>query len=567
LAPKQVGAFGLAAALFLTSLLAARLFVTNPLSVSELGAPSPTPTELGSSARPTATSSPTATITATPPPPTPTAQQSGTVVLDQSNTTAYLLPEGCLIHPLRLAAREGELFAVDSGMLKRISLGTRISCEPIPGPVDGVEGAVVQELGDLAVAGDEASLLLLDRAGNVFRYFPESEDWQVERLAHAPEASSRQYLASIAAYEDGFYLLDINVGQIWHHAEGTAEVLVSGGDFRESADLAVGEGIYVSSPVGYGGPLRLYKLDRDTLEQDAVFSAAANLPEPVLLFLETQEGGYLHVLDLEGHHLRLLRPESGATVREYAFADEEITVGAVSTEVGKLYLASSGAIYVYPQDPEGPGEWTASAVVPEDVGELPPHDPRVLRALPPLAMPLEDTVISELSFRLPGAPRAYRYGVHEGVDFYWAAGAAVTSTTPVLSVAGGEVIRADVEYEPPTLSEMEDLLARAAALSHTSEDILDVLRGRQIWVDHGAGLVSRYCHLSAIAEGLHAGDIVEQGQRIGYVGNSGTPASYYDEGSEMHLHLEIRIGEGYLGQYLRPVEVKRWLRQALGAVP
>jgi murein DD-endopeptidase MepM/ murein hydrolase activator NlpD len=49
---------------------------------------------------------------------------------------------------------------------------------------------------------------------------------------------------------------------------------------------------------------------------------------------------------------------------------------------------------------------------------------------------------------------------------------------------------------------------------------------------------------------------------IGYVGNSGTPASYYDQGSEIHLHLEIRIGQGYLGQYLRPIEVKRWLQQA-----
>jgi murein DD-endopeptidase MepM/ murein hydrolase activator NlpD len=567
LAPKQVGAFALAAALFLTSLLTARLFVANPLPLTAASAASPTSTHVESVDRPTATQSPTATSTSTPPPPTPTAQLRGTVVLDQSNATAYLLPAGCLIHPLRIAVQESDIFALDSGVLKRIRLGARISCEPIPQPDGGVDGVVVQELGDFAPAGDGESLLLLDRAGNVFRYFPESEDWRVERLAHAPQASSRQYLVSISAYQGEYHLLDTNVGQIWRHAEGTAEVLISDEDLRESADLAVGENIYVLSPEGYGGPLGLHKLDGDTLVQDSSFSPPADLADPSLLFLEPREGGHLRVVDLEGRRVRLLRPENGELVREYVFANEEIDVLAVSAEANKLYLASSGTIYVYPREPTGPGEWTAPAAAPEEVGVLPPHDLRVPHALPSLTMPLEGTVISELSFRLPGAPRAYRYGVHEGIDFYWAAGAPVTSTTPVLSVAAGVVIRADVEYDPPTLSDMEDMLARAAALSHTPADILDVLRGRQVWIDHGGGLVSRYCHLSAIAADLQPGDLVEQGQMVAYVGNSGTPASYYDEGSEMHLHLEIRIGEGYLGQYLRPPEVKRWVHQALGAVP
>jgi len=29
----------------------------------------------------------------------------------------------------------------------------------------------------------------------------------------------------------------------------------------------------------------------------------------------------------------------------------------------------------------------------------------------------------------------------------------------------------------------------------------------------------------------------------------------------VHLHLEVRLGDGYLGQYLRPSEVKEWLAQ------
>ncbi|HEM61058.1 MAG TPA: hypothetical protein ENO24_02110, partial [Chloroflexi bacterium] len=225
--PRQVGAFALAAFLFLGSVVTARLMVANPLRVSKLGAASPTETETRPAAPPTATSTPTAVSTATPPPPTPTIQSSGTVRLDQSNATAYPLPEDCLIHPTRLAARGGHLFALDSGQLKRISLGTPMSCDPLPRPQAGVDGVVVQELGDFALAGDSDSLLLLDRAGNVFRYFLETEQWRVERLSHAPEASSRQHLVSVSAYHDGFYLLDTNVGQVWRHADGAAEVLAS----------------------------------------------------------------------------------------------------------------------------------------------------------------------------------------------------------------------------------------------------------------------------------------------------------------------------------------------------
>ena len=565
MAPRQVGAFALAAVLFLTSLLTARLIVANPLSLSALNNASPTPTQAVSVDQPTATPVPAAVSTSTPPPPTPTVQQRGTVLLDQSNTTAYPLPEGCLIHPLRLAMQGIDLYALDSGQLKKITLGSRVACQPITAPARGVDGTMVQELGDFALAGDGSSLLILDRAGNVFRYFPEVEDWRVERLAHAAWASSRQYLVSVCASQDEFYLLDTNVGQIWRHAAGVAEILPSDTDLRESVDLAAGQGIFVLAQEGSRGELRLHKLSGQPLRPDSAFSPPTDLANPSLLFLDPQRGGHLYVIDQDSRRLRVLDPESGELVRDYLLDSQDAEILAAYDTAQKLYLASTGTIYVYPQEPTGPGDWTPPLTPTSGVAGSPPHDPRVLQGLPPLALPLEGTVVTDLSFRLPGAPRSYRYGVHEGIDFYWAAGEPVTSTTPVLSVAAGEVVRADKEYDPPALNEIEAMLARAAGLSHTREEVLDVLRGRQVWIDHGGGLVSRYCHLSAVADDLRSGDRVEQGQMIGYVGNSGTPASYYDQGSEIQLHLEIRIGEGYLGQYLRPVEVKRWLQRAFGA--
>ncbi|MCI8478618.1 MAG: peptidoglycan DD-metalloendopeptidase family protein [Oscillospiraceae bacterium] len=56
--------------------------------------------------------------------------------------------------------------------------------------------------------------------------------------------------------------------------------------------------------------------------------------------------------------------------------------------------------------------------------------------------------------------------------------------------------------------------------------------GRYVVVDHGNGNSSLYAHMSA--RNCSVGDIVQQGQVIGYVGRSGRTTGN-------HLHLEIRI--------------------------
>jgi murein DD-endopeptidase MepM/ murein hydrolase activator NlpD len=554
LALREARAFGLALVLFLSSLVAGRLVSENPVTISSpVASPSPTSTP-GAMATPM----PAPTETPTPPAPTPTIQVTGTVWLDDANTTLHTLPPGCLVHPLRLVKKESEFYVLDAGSLKLVTLDDEATCTPIVPPHD----VVAQELVDVDLSGDGQSLLLLDRAGNLFRYAPATGDWSVERAALAPEASSNQYLVSVRAYEDSIYLLDTNLGRIWKLAQGRGATIPSDLDLAEGVDLAVGESIYVLAQAGYRGPLQLHKLAGQPLQADTSFVPPTDIEDPSLLFLDREAGGHLYVLDMNQHRLRLLDATTGGVVRDYVFADEGTEIYAMLSEGQTLYLASRGGIYVYPREPAGTAEPAATPTPRGDLSTLPPHDSRVLELLPPLALPIEGTMLPGLSFRLPGAPRSYRYGVHQGIDFYWAAGDVVTKTTPALSVAAGIVLRIDSDYQAPTLQEMEAMLAETREVSHTPEDILDALRGRQVWIEHDGGVVSRYCHLSAVASGLQVGDHVNQGQMIGYVGNSGTPASYYDSGQEIHLHLEIRVGEGYLGQYLRPIEVKRWLEQA-----
>ena len=560
--PRQIRGGSLALLLFIISLLIGRLATSNPMPVSPEDSQPPTSTRIPFP--PTATFTAAPTSTPTPLAPTPTIQLRGTIVLDQHNVTAYPFAAGSFIHPLRMVVRGGDVYLLDTGQLKVVSLGSQASPQPILPPDNVVEGVVVQELADIALSRDKGSLLLLDRAGNVFRYLLGDKIWRVERLVTMPGASSRQDLISVCAYDEAFYLLDTNVGQIWRHVDEQAEVVPVETDLRESADFAVGEGLFVLAQEGYRSALSLQKLSDLPFRPQAGFTPPSDLTDPSLLFLDQDAGGYLYVIDMGYRRLRLLDQESGAFVREYLFADEGVEIRSVYVDEGKLYLAGRDVIYVYPPEPV---PLPMPELVPTPtiaLSSLSPHDPAILEVLPSLKLPIEGTMLSDMAFRLPGAPRSYRYGVHEGLDFYWAAGRAVTSDTPVLAVADGEIVRVDREYVAPGADEMKAMLANAGEVYHTPADALDVLRGQQVWIDHGDGVVSRYCHLSGVAEGLEVGQPVEQGQIIGYVGNSGTLASYYGQGLEMHLHLEIRIGDAYLGQYLRPIEVKRWLNQVFG---
>ena len=95
-------------------------------------------------------------------------------------------------------------------------------------------------------------------------------------------------------------------------------------------------------------------------------------------------------------------------------------------------------------------------------------------------------------------------------------------------------------------------------------ELMDFYRGRQVWIEHGDGTIARYAHLSEIAEGIREGAAVAQGQEIGKIGNTGSPASINGPDEDAHLHFELWRGETYLGQYLRPVESRELILALFG---
>ncbi|MCH7811364.1 MAG: M23 family metallopeptidase [Chloroflexi bacterium] len=164
------------------------------------------------------------------------------------------------------------------------------------------------------------------------------------------------------------------------------------------------------------------------------------------------------------------------------------------------------------------------------------------------AFPIPGGCLPQSPLLMPGASREYRKGIHEGVDFFDSDNCtAIGLGSEVVAVAAGTVLRADRGYEeltPVTAAALRDELERNGS---SDPGTLDRLRGRQVWIDHGGGVVTRYAHLSAIADGIEAGGRVERGRLLAYVGESGTVDSIEAPGSQFHLHFEIRIGASYLG--------------------
>ena len=167
------------------------------------------------------------------------------------------------------------------------------------------------------------------------------------------------------------------------------------------------------------------------------------------------------------------------------------------------------------------------------------------------ALPIEGGEIPTDLELLPGAPRDYRAGIHEGIDF------PAPNETPVLAAAAGTVVRVDVSFLDWNREQQEIALYEAVTLGYTPAATLDRIRGRQVWIDHGKGVITRYAHLSAV-ESLVVGQKIEAGAPIGQVGSSG-----YPQGGP-HLHLEVRVGDDFYGDGLSGDELVRAVSRLFG---
>jgi murein DD-endopeptidase MepM/ murein hydrolase activator NlpD len=169
-----------------------------------------------------------------------------------------------------------------------------------------------------------------------------------------------------------------------------------------------------------------------------------------------------------------------------------------------------------------------------------------------LRSPIPGAHVSTLDSSLPGAVRAYRHGIHEGLDWYtFGTGKTIDTHTPVLSMGTGMVVRSDQHYHEMKPAQRNRMLTKGAKNNgQTPVSILDKLRGRTVWIQYDNGVMARYCHLSKIPQNIRVGTHVKAGDIVGYVGNSGTSDGALKNKQGLHLHLDILVyGQWIWGKY------------------
>lgn len=154
--------------------------------------------------------------------------------------------------------------------------------------------------------------------------------------------------------------------------------------------------------------------------------------------------------------------------------------------------------------------------------------------------------------QLPGAPRGYRNGTHQGIDF-----GCGTAERLGHAIADGRVVYLVDDYQDPSVADREALLRNAGIAGFTPHWTLVMLYGNVVVIDHGeipgAGRVySIAAHLEQVDPAIELGASVTKGQVLGELGNRGTNASAQGiRGSadpSLHLHWELFIDNWYLGE-------------------
>lgn len=167
---------------------------------------------------------------------------------------------------------------------------------------------------------------------------------------------------------------------------------------------------------------------------------------------------------------------------------------------------------------------------------------------------------------LVGAPRDYRSGTHNGLDFNCG-----STRHDVTAAAGGEVLFVVNDYVDATLDERNAVLASAALAIDTPFWTLAMLYGNFVVVAHDVPgvdgrAVTIYAHLSTVDENIATGLLLDRGDFIGRVGNRGTSAAaagFIEDDPSIHLHWELHVNDRPVGYLQDPAETDPLYQQML----
>lgn len=164
-----------------------------------------------------------------------------------------------------------------------------------------------------------------------------------------------------------------------------------------------------------------------------------------------------------------------------------------------------------------------------------------------------------------GAPRVYRSGIHNGLDFNCG------TTDHAIKAAGeGQVIFVVNDYVDAPTADRDAVLFQAGAAFDTPFWTLAMLYGNFVVVDHALDnrerAVTIYAHLSQVDPNMTAGVFVDNTTTIGFVGNSGTSAAsegITNNDGSVHLHWELHVNDRPIGYLEDPADTEPLYEQIL----
>ncbi|MGB4676167.1 MAG: peptidoglycan DD-metalloendopeptidase family protein [Aggregatilineales bacterium] len=489
-----------------------------------------------------------------------------TVACDANTLRLPLIANGAPVGVAsRILAADDVLYLLADGELYRLRPEDVDAGSPqlVPALTAGlrISGPVVQEIADIAYDAGGGAVYALDKAGHVYRVDTATGDITLAyRAFNDPDDQFFSQLVALTVDERGRpVVLDTAYGALWMPAGIDAlDPVGQANEIAEGADVTYADGrfyvlqrdggvVTVSQPSG-ASPWQ----DDAGRELTLSVSASNHLGPDVLV-----------MVDALRREVLTLRPGNGETLTTHVF--DTTGIGLLRDAVftgGRLYAVADGDLLVFPGRADGMAE--ATCPPPDPSGRARPllygHD--VLAALEGWEFPIRGGTLPAWPRLYPGSSRIYRQGVHHGLDVYYMdAPEGFGIGWHILAPSAGQVVRTTVGYVPMTGPEFDRLVSTTETAGYTPPELLERFEGKQIEIEHGNGVRTRYLHLDDIADGIVAGAAVQQGQFIGTVGVTGTEGEARPEVAGPHLHLEIWLEGRYLGQGITIPETMWWLEQ------
>lgn len=494
-----------------------------------------------------------------------------------------------MARPVRLTILGTHLYFLFRGHLYAVPLNALQDDRPLT-PIDLMppglrlrSGERIRELVDIAPSTDQQHLFLLDKSNDVYQYNLQRQSWQfILKAAPYTQQPDPHYVA-LEHWNNRLYLLDYARNQIWKKEMAAPNPVMffsqdipswqlrpGAHNITEAIDLHVDGEIFVLTR---DRKINRYQSERlfqqPMVDLDRIPSPFANIQRKISPRSLTGQGSLLYITDSANQRVIVVDKHSGRYLKQYVLLGAHAELGRlhdVAIHQNNLFVLAGNQLVVVPLSGQQP-----TAI---NQGEIADNQLAFLSERGSFAQPVPGALFPDNAGIYPGARRLYRYGIHEGADFFdrfnpQGGGKYVRYGSSVAAIQDGVIKRADLHFREMNPSELGHVLAQCQAEHETNRRNEDRFRGRQVWIEHADGVVSVYAHLSGIAPGIQPGAQVRRGQTIGQVGNSGTSGGVHGNQSNPHLHLEIWLhdiddpikGE-YLGKWLSLAETRELWEKA-----